>query len=158
ASAQPLTDDAAQAAKLFRESARLYDEGRFVEAAELLREAYRRKPEPVLQYNLGRACAGMGDLECAITAYSTYVETEPSLPDRAATEQRRAPPNGQPKTQRGASAATQQPVAPPPAQARPPRQRPAAASVAPWVVAATGVLGVAAGVVFGVVSKAAKDD
>ncbi|HVY46216.1 MAG TPA: hypothetical protein VHB21_10070, partial [Minicystis sp.] len=77
-----------RAVELFRESAVRYREGRFREAAELLREAYAREPEPLLLYNLGRACEGMGDAACAIDAYKRYLRAAKAPPDRAAIEGR----------------------------------------------------------------------
>src|SRR5262249_38752530 len=56
---------------LFEKSKVAYREGRFAEAADLLAEAYKAKPEPVLLYNLGRACEGLGDLQRAIGAYTS---------------------------------------------------------------------------------------
>jgi tetratricopeptide (TPR) repeat protein len=74
------------AIRLYERSAELYRAGRFAEAAELLRDAYRRAPDPVLLYNLGRACERMGDLPCVIDAYKRYLANA-SPPDRGAIEQ-----------------------------------------------------------------------
>src|SRR5258706_15780044 len=72
---------------LNRRSAELYRQGRYADAIALLREAYRRKPEPVIQYNLARACEMLEDYACAITAYESYLSGA-HPPDRAAIEAR----------------------------------------------------------------------
>lgn len=77
--------DEAEAVALHRRSAELYREGRYADAAVLLREAYRKTPDPVIQYNLGRACERMADYACASAAYETYLATG-NPPDRAAVE------------------------------------------------------------------------
>ena len=65
--------DEALALDLNRRSKELYREGHYAEAALLLREAYRLKREPVLQYNLARTCEKMADYACAIAAYEGYL-------------------------------------------------------------------------------------
>lgn len=77
-----------RALELFQRSAVLYQEGRFAEAASLLREARELHPEPVLSYNLARALEGAGDLAGALEAYRTYLEEAPEAPDAPATRAR----------------------------------------------------------------------
>jgi tetratricopeptide (TPR) repeat protein len=73
------------AVALNRRGNELYRQGRYAEAVALLREAYRFKPEPVLQFNLARSCERMGNYACAIEAYETYLaNANPS--DRASVE------------------------------------------------------------------------
>jgi tetratricopeptide (TPR) repeat protein len=87
AAAAPAAEDLAVG--LYQRSAELYRQGRFAEAAVLLREAYRHRPDPVLQYNLARACEEMGDFSCAVEAYEKYLAgANPS--DRSVIEQRLA--------------------------------------------------------------------
>src|SRR5215471_16097119 len=76
-----------RAYELYRQSAERYRAGQFKEAADLVRQAYAVRRDPVLLYNLGRACEGMGDLPCAIDAYERYLAASSPL-DRGAIEQR----------------------------------------------------------------------
>src|SRR5262245_65949903 len=68
ASAKGAKDEKAEALELFNQSADLYRQGKFDEAARLLERAYEMHPEPVLLYNLGRAYEGLGENEKAIDA------------------------------------------------------------------------------------------
>src|SRR5262245_50652019 len=91
--AQPKSGAAAKDAKaealdLFNQSAELYRQGKFDEAARLLERAYEIHPEPVLLYNLGRAYEGLGDNQKAIDAYTRYLKDEPNAKDRGALERR----------------------------------------------------------------------
>jgi tetratricopeptide (TPR) repeat protein len=72
----------AQALVLYALSREHYQAGRYREAADLLREAYRIFPEPILQYNLGRALEGLGRLNEAAAAYEAYAAAAPQAPDR----------------------------------------------------------------------------
>src|SRR5262245_15595756 len=67
---------------LFARSREAYRAGRFADAAALHREAYRLKPDPVLLYNLGRACEKLEDSRCAVDAYTKYLESATDVPDR----------------------------------------------------------------------------
>ena len=138
----------ARAVELFQQSADRYREGRFREAADLLREAYAREPEPLLLFNLGRACEGMGDAPCAIDAYTRFLAAKtPS--DRGAIESRVATLKRQvdekARLERSAAQASAPREAPAPAPARAP-------SVIPWIVAGVGAAGL--GVTVGLGSAA----
>src|SRR5262245_59109205 len=74
--------------EIFVESEAHYKEGRYTEAARLLREAYAIYPEPLLLYNLGRALEGMGDLAQALETYRTYLREEPEAADKQVVEGR----------------------------------------------------------------------
>jgi tetratricopeptide (TPR) repeat protein len=76
----------ASALALNHRSKELYQQGRYAEAVALLREAYRLKSEPVLQYNLAHACEKMADYPCAIAAYESYLASAETSADRAAIE------------------------------------------------------------------------
>jgi tetratricopeptide (TPR) repeat protein len=76
-----------QALALFQQSEVKFRAGDFQGAAEMLRRAYALYPEPTLQYNLGRALEGAGDLAGAIAAYTTFLAEEKKLIDRGAIEQ-----------------------------------------------------------------------
>jgi tetratricopeptide (TPR) repeat protein len=90
AAAQPAAekDKKAEAIQLFEQSADLYRQGKFGEAAELLEKAYAMHPEPVLLYNLGRAYDGMGENEKAVDAYKHYLEQVPDAKDKGALTRR----------------------------------------------------------------------
>lgn len=77
-----------RALDLFEQAETLYDEGRLDEAVELLLEARTLHPEPVLLYNLARAYEGLGQLEEAHDAYSSFLEENPDASDRGAIERR----------------------------------------------------------------------
>jgi tetratricopeptide (TPR) repeat protein len=156
---QPIDDS--RATKLYNESLERYREGRFKEAADLLRELYRARPEAVLLYNLGRACEGSGDFDCAIDAYSRYLSEDVDATDRGAIEQRvktlqqeleehRAlEKHRAPSREREASQGTK----PAPSDTQPmPRER-TAQSMVPWVVAGVGALALATGLIIGTLAE-----
>jgi len=86
--AEPRSAELKRAVELFELSAISYREGRFDDAARLLREAYRLNPAPTLQYNLARALEGMGELRGAIEAYQRFLAGSPAVDDRPAIERR----------------------------------------------------------------------
>jgi tetratricopeptide (TPR) repeat protein len=128
------TADDERAVELNRRSAELFRQGRFADAAVLLREAYRRRPDAVLQYNLGRACEEMGDLACAVAAYETYLANGRPT-DRAAVEARLE----RCRTRRAAEA-----------QAAAARRAP---SLVPKVVAGAGAAGLGLGIGLALVAQ-----
>jgi tetratricopeptide (TPR) repeat protein len=133
-----------RAYELYRLSAERYRAGQFKEAADLVRQAYAIHRDPVLLYNLGRACDGMGDLPCAIDAYERYLAAS-SPPDRGAIEQRIETF----KAELAERAAKEQ---------HPPPRTAARGSVLPWVVASVGAVGVGAGVAMALVALKKHDD
>jgi tetratricopeptide (TPR) repeat protein len=154
----------ARAVALLNESAEHYREGRFSEAAELLREAYEIEPEPVLLYNLARALEGMGDLHGAVEAYEGYLEGEPEANDRGAIEARL-------ETLRRQIEALER-VDPDPEPEPEPDPEPdrllddveiddetsGGPSPAPWIVTGVGGAGLIAGAVLGVLAQLRHDD
>ncbi|MGH9886239.1 MAG: hypothetical protein ACREBE_11965, partial [bacterium] len=138
-----------------RRSKELYREGHYAEAAQLLREAYRLKQEPVLQYNLARTCEKMADYACAIAAYESYLAGAAPA-DRAAIEARLAICRD--RVASGAPPAQPPPDLPPvprPAErlrapALPPSER--SRSTVPLIAGVVGVVGLGAGI--GLVSAA----
>jgi len=160
AAAQPEPTPRQRAIKLNEESAALYQAGRFREAADILRVAYRLHPSPTIVYNLGRALEGLGDVAGAVQAYEQYLATAGTVPDRAAIEARlRAlrdrlarltPPAS------GPSPPTSGP-GPPPPRPRGPLRR-----LAPYGVAGLGVVTLGVGAVVAGVAweryQTAKDD
>ena len=130
---------------LNRRSHELYEQGRYTEAAALLREAYRLSPVPILQYNLARACERKADYECAIAAYESYLPHAP-FDERAGIEARLAR-----YRQRLAGDRTPAPPAPQPAVAPDPPSH----SLAPPIVTAIGAVGLGVG---GVLAHTARQD
>jgi hypothetical protein len=133
-----------RAVELFKQSAERYREGKFRQAADLLREAYEREPVPILLFNLGRACEGMGDAPCAIDAYTRFLETAKAPSDRGAIESRIATLKRQveEKQRLEERAAHAEPIAPAPSPPRKP-------SLVPWVVAGVGAVGLGIGIGIG---------
>ncbi len=139
----------ARADQLFEQSAEAYNRGEFQRAVELLKEAYRLKPDPVLLYNLARAYEGLGDLPNGLASYQAYLTAQPNaedagavasriaalkkqLDDRAAIERERL---------RRATAPT-----PPPEP-----------SVAPWILGGVGAAAALTGTVFAGLALARHD-
>jgi tetratricopeptide (TPR) repeat protein len=162
-----LADDArekapkARALELFEQSARAYRDGRFQDAIDLLLEARRVKPEPVLLYNLGRAYEALGKPAEAANAYAEYIAEDPRAVDRRAIEGRIATLRAQ--AEQLDKAKSPPPPPPPPAAPAPPapaapladREEP---TVVPWVITGVGIAGVGAGVALAIVASIRHDD
>jgi tetratricopeptide (TPR) repeat protein len=74
---------------LVKEGERLYNAGKYREAAEVLKKAQEAQPNPKLLYNIARSYEQAGDLRSALTYYQQYVGTkeedaEPLLLKRSA--------------------------------------------------------------------------
>jgi tetratricopeptide (TPR) repeat protein len=141
-----LADEASKKAaiELYQQSSEKYRAGEFKEAADLLRKAYAIEPDPVLLYNLGRACEGMADDACAVDAYERYLALA-SPADRGAIEKKIA-------TMKARLAATRNE---PPKDPSPPPHSP---SPWPWVVTGLGAATLGTGVVLGFVARSKHDD
>ena len=140
-----------QALDLNRRSAELYRQGHYSEAAALLREAYRRKPEPVLQYNLARACEMMADYSCAVAAYESYLASHPA--DRAAVEIKLAGARAQLTAAAAPPLLDKTPAAPVRSDVGG-RKR----SLLPPIVTAAGAVGVGIGAALALVARGRHDD
>ena len=86
--AQDISDEERRARQLAHEGELAYADGRFDEAAVLIRRAYELYPEPLLLHNLGRALESAGDEGGAVDAYERYLEEVPDAEDRALIEGR----------------------------------------------------------------------
>ncbi len=78
-----------RAAALVKEGERLYNSGKYREAAEALKKAQDLQPNPKLIYNIARAYQRSGDLREALSWYQQYVglkaeEADPSLLKKSA--------------------------------------------------------------------------
>lgn len=137
-----------RALERFERSEARYREGRFAAAVELLLEAYRIHPEPVLLYNLGRAYEGLGDLDRAIDAYARYLGRDPSAPDLRSIETRIATLRNQIddrqalRQQRDEAKRRAEEVERAQSAAAPRRTGP---SALPWIVGGAGVLSLGGG-------------
>jgi tetratricopeptide (TPR) repeat protein len=74
--------------RLYDQAQAQYRDGKFAEAATLLRELYALEPQPILLYNLARAYEGAGDLAQTIEAYERYLGAVPAAPNRREIRQR----------------------------------------------------------------------
>jgi tetratricopeptide (TPR) repeat protein len=80
---------AKSAAALVKEGERLYNSGKYREAAEALKKAQDLQPNPKLIYNIARAYERSGDLREALSWYQQYVglkaeDSDPALLKRSA--------------------------------------------------------------------------
>lgn len=157
-------DPKTEALELFEQSADLYRQGKFDEAASLLERAYSLHEEPVLLYNLGRAYEGLGQNEKAIDAYTKYLEKAPKAKDRGALERRIETLKAQIEKEKKAAEPGTPPPAPLPEKPAPEKPKPdpgpatPGPSVLPWVVAGVGVAAIGAGVFVGIQAKSKRDD
>jgi tetratricopeptide (TPR) repeat protein len=82
AGGRALADDAKVARQHFEDGSRLYDLGKFRDAAREYEEAYKYKPDPALLFNIGQAYRGAGATSDALTAYKSYLRRMPEAPNR----------------------------------------------------------------------------
>lgn len=153
-------DARARAHELYEQSETAYDEGRFDDAADLLREAFEIHQEPVLLYNLGRALDGAGDMPGAIESYEAYLESAGEIEDRGAIEQRvitlqrlldeREALIEEREREEAAEDERTTTERPPTPESGP--------SAVPWLVTGVGVAGVGVGVALGLMSRSAHGD
>ena len=83
---KPQVDPAARQA--FEAGADAYDHGRFADALREFDRAYQLSPTPKLQFNIGRAADGDGQIERAIGAYNAYLQAFPKADNREFVESR----------------------------------------------------------------------
>ena len=65
-----------------------YDEARYEDASREMEAAYSLKPLPDLQYNLAQCYERLGRYNDAAKAYETYLQGNPTAPDRKLVETR----------------------------------------------------------------------
>jgi tetratricopeptide (TPR) repeat protein len=133
---QPGGLDRERALELYEQASGHYQRGDFRRAAVLLREAWGLAKEPVLLYNLARACENAGYLMCAAESYEQYLRIEKDLQDEAGLRRRLAVLHEQ--------------IAERDAAARP--------SAAPWVIAGIGLLGMGAALATGLIAADRHDE
>lgn len=86
AGARASADDAKLARQHFEDGSRLYDLGKFRDAAHQYEEAYKYKPDPALLFNIGQAYRAAGDAAEAVTAYKSYLRHVPEASNRQEVE------------------------------------------------------------------------
>ncbi|HEX6836032.1 MAG TPA: tetratricopeptide repeat protein [Polyangia bacterium] len=158
-SGRVLADDARLARQHFADGSKLYDLGKFRDAAREYEEAYKAKPDPALLFNIGQAYRAAGDASEAVTAYKSYLRHVPDAPNRVEVEghieklQRLV--DEQRRTQTSPPQGTLQPTTEPQPQAQPQPQLVATAAPAEkqpvykkwWLWTAVGGVIVAGGVI-----------
>jgi tetratricopeptide (TPR) repeat protein len=82
AGGRAFADDPKLARQHFEDGSRLYDLGKFRDAAREYEEAYKYKPDPALLFNIGQAYRAAGDAAEAVTAYRSYLRRVPEAPNR----------------------------------------------------------------------------
>lgn len=140
--------------RLYLEADQAYKEGQAARAVELLNEAYRRKPEPVLLYNLARAYEALGKLAEAADYYSRYILAEPTAAGRGNIINRIAALKAQ-IVERERLTAERQLLEQELKEAQSPR---AAVPMLAWVLTGVGVAGVGGGASFKGVALRLRED
>ncbi|QQR91415.1 MAG: tetratricopeptide repeat protein [Myxococcales bacterium] len=160
--------DRERALVLFERSEKLYQDGKFTEAAVLLKEAYDLEKEAILLYNLARALESAGKLEEAITAYEQYIqEGKPGEREKGSIESRvqnlKTRINEEQRIRKERDEAQKRQEE---AERRLLEERSTGSnqptdtrlSPWPWVIAAVGVVGLGAGGVLAIMSANKHDD
>ncbi len=157
-------DARGRAIELFKQSEVAYRDGRFEDAAELLREAYALDPAPTLLYNRARALESAGDLEGAKNTYQAYLDQDPKTPDRAAIERRIANLTQQLAEKKALEEKARAVVTPPPPppvappQVVAPAPPPEGPGLVPWAIAGAGGAVVITGGILGIMAKGKHGD
>jgi tetratricopeptide (TPR) repeat protein len=81
-------DDVEAARAHYAKGKRLYDLGRFPEAAKEYEAAYQAKDDPALLFNLGQAHRLAGNHPQALLAYKAYIRNVPGAQNRREVEAR----------------------------------------------------------------------
>jgi tetratricopeptide (TPR) repeat protein len=139
-------DDATQ---MFDRAEQLYRDGRYHDAIELLRALQLEHPDPLLDYNIGRAHESAGEAEAAIDAYQRYLDATKDAIDRADVEARIA---------RLRASIVPAPASPPSEPVTPIVVAPPKPIVAPWVLAGLGGVGLGVGAALGGVARSRRSD
>ena len=79
-------EDAKLARQHFEAGSKLYDLGKFADAAHEYEEAYKAKSDPALLFNIGQAYRAANKPDDALLAYKAYLRNAPDAPNRAEVE------------------------------------------------------------------------
>jgi tetratricopeptide (TPR) repeat protein len=83
-----LADDIGEARAHYQKGGKLYDLGKYLDAAKEYEAAYQIKDDPVLLFNIGQAYRLARSYPDAIRAYRSYLRRRPDAPNRAEVENR----------------------------------------------------------------------
>jgi hypothetical protein len=81
-------DDVQAAREHFIKGKRLYDLGRFADAAKEYEAAYEEKDDPALLFNIGQAHRLAGHAKASLLAYKAFLRNVPSAPNQVEVEAR----------------------------------------------------------------------
>jgi tetratricopeptide (TPR) repeat protein len=81
-------DDVQAAREHFTKGKRLYDVGRFAEAAKEYEAAYQEKDDPALLFNIGQAHRLAGNAKQSLLAYKAFLRNVPDPPNQLEVEAR----------------------------------------------------------------------
>src|SRR4029079_17172957 len=76
-----VADDRTEARRHFKAGRKRGEKKKFAEGIKELEKAYEIRPHPNVAFNIAQAQAEFGNLDFAIRAYRTYLQSDP--PDRA---------------------------------------------------------------------------
>ncbi|HXU69482.1 MAG TPA: tetratricopeptide repeat protein [Polyangia bacterium] len=155
-------DDVPAAREHYAKGKRLYDLGRFGDAAKEYEAAYQAKDDPALLFNLGQAHRLAHEYPQALLAYKAYLRNVPDAPNRAEVEQRIAELQAQIDAQERARRGPPPDLTPTPSARTPPSASALTASAPPprtsiakkpwfWVAVVGGAAVIATSVAVGVV-------
>lgn len=153
------------AQRLYMRAAAAYGDERYAEAALLFAQAYEFLGEASLLYNLGLARERAGDVAGAIEAYERYLADAPDASERTDVERsletlRRQEVLEEELARRDSDDASDDDAemnVPVPAASTPDAAGGTATGPLPWIVAGTGVAGVAVGIALGAVAQSSYD-
>jgi len=159
-------DDVPAAREHYAKGKRLYDLGRFGDAAKEYEAAYQAKDDPALLFNLGQAHRLAHEYPQALLAYKAYLRNVPDAPNRAEVEDRIRELQAATDTETSTARVSPPTALPMPVPASSPPVVEAAAQhdtgrrkkIAGVAVASAGLAVVGVGIAFAVLSKQAGDD
>jgi tetratricopeptide (TPR) repeat protein len=81
-------EDVSAAREHYRNGTKLFDLGKYLEAAKEYEAAYQGKDDPSLLFNIGQAYRLGGEKEAALRAYKSFLRRSPDSSNRVAVEAR----------------------------------------------------------------------
>lgn len=158
----------------FAKGKRLYDVGRFAEAATEYEAAYQAKDDPALLFNLGQAYRLAGSYDKAILAYKAFLRNTPDASNRTEVENRIAESQSLLEQQRAEQALEHRSAKPHVERKKDPTLAPTGTLQSttsprtsprkpvwkrwwPWTVGAVVIAGAAAGIAIGVTQSHASE-
>ena len=136
---------------LYEQGRAAFREGRYSEAVVLLLESQRLQPEPVLDFNIGKAYEALGESAKAISHYETFLKNVADVPDRAEIEANVV------LLKKSLAPKESAPIAPVIAPA-PIVDVADGPSPIPWIIAGLGLAGLGVGAGLGAAASSTNDD